>query len=243
MKKFLALFLVLAMLATVALVSCDKTNDNTNDDDDLVIDDNPDDTTPGGSQGDDKLPGGDTTDVPPPANTTTETAISATIYPMTKMYIRKDSTTSDVKVIVERAQALTAVAVIKNADGVDLWYKLSYNNETYYIDADFATQNLQKATFTNLSETLTITVKQHGENEDAYQVNLRKNPSFDENVEIVTVKKEHTDVNPIVAKASNGTGDWYFVTYNGQDYYLAVTSVTKPVLNGLPAGGGEVLPG
>ena len=245
MKKFLALFLVLAMLVSIVLVSCDKPDDDNNDDGDGLIIDDPD-KKPGGDKdgegGDEgQLPGDQEGEKDPPANQTTESAISATVYPMTKMVIRKDSVTSDVKVIVERAQALSAVAVIKDAEGTDLWYKLSYDNATYYIDADYVTQNVQKATFSDLTEALTITVKQHdtANNEDPYQVNLREYPSFDSGVKTVTVKKEHTDVNPLVAKAVNGTGDWYIVTYNGVDYYLAVTSITKPVLNGLPAEGGE----
>ena len=148
MKKFLALFLVLAMLVSIALVSCDKPDDDNKDDDNdgLIIDD-PDKKPSDGEGGDEgQLPGGgDEDEKDPPANQTTESAISATVYPMTKMVIRKDSVTSDVKVIVERAQALSAVAVIKDAEGTDLWYKLSYDNATYYIDADYVTQNLQRS--------------------------------------------------------------------------------------------------
>ena len=246
MKRFLAIFLALAATLTVSLTACGKKDENPDDTPDDPIIDTPVEPGTPGTPDDPSDPSQGTTDPNPnPNDQTTENDVITTVYPMTDMVIRKDSITSSNTATVTRGTALSAVGVIKNSLGDPIWYKLSYNGGTYYADADFVTENSSEATFTALSEELTIKVKNHPEGEDPYQVNLRKYPSFDSNVTTVTVKKEHTDVNPIIAKEVNGTGNWYYVTYNGSNYYLAVTSVTKPVLEGIPTGGsqGGDLPG
>jgi hypothetical protein len=251
MKKILAIFLALITILSIALVSCTNggttgNNGDDNGDDGLVAGDNNGGTndTPGNNDlpGGNDTPGGDNT-TPSPNNS--EVAIETTVYPITDMKIRKDSINSETTKVVTRGTALSAVAVIKNAKGESIWYKLSYDNGTYYADADYVTTSLEKATFTDLATPLTIKVKAHGQNENPYGVNLRKFPSFDADLSTVTVKKEHTDVNAITATKVNGTGDWYYVTYNGENYYLAVTSATKNYLEGLPNGGntGSDLPG
>ena len=246
MKRFLAIFLALAATLTVSLTACGKKDENPDDTlDDPIIDTPVDPGTPGTPDDPSDPSQGTTVPNPDKNDQTTENDVTTTVYPMTDMVIRKDSITSSNTATVTRGTALSAVGVIKNSLGDPIWYKLSYNGGTYYADADFVTENSSEATFTALSEELTIKVKNHPEGEDPYQVNLRKYPSFDSNVTIVTVKKEHTDVNPIIAKEVNGTGNWYYVTYNGSNYYLAVTSVTRPVLEGIPTGGsqGGDLPG
>jgi len=247
MKRFLAIFLALAATLTVSLTACGKKDDNPDDTPyDPIIDTPVDPGTPG-------TPGDGTTDPDPnqgnttpyPNDPTTENDVTTTVYPMTDMVIRKDSITSSNTATVTRGTALSAVGVIKNSLGDPIWYKLSYNGGTYYADADFVTENSSEATFTALSEELTIKVKNHPEGEDPYQVNLRKYPSFDSNVTTVTVTKVLTDENPIVAKQVNGTGNWYYVTYCGQNYYLKVNNQTSQYLEGIPTGGsqGGDLPG
>ncbi|MBQ9112192.1 MAG: hypothetical protein IJY08_01265 [Clostridia bacterium] len=242
MKKTLALFLALMTILSFALMTCNNNNnsnntDNTEDDDgDLVV--------PPNSQTDNSTSGGDnsgsgTTSVPVEEWET----ISYTVYPIVDMNIRKGSTTGT-KTPVSQSEALNAVAVKKDKNGDPDWYKLSYNGGEYYADAAYISTNIGDTKFSDLAEALTITVRSHTSDEDPYQVNLRDYPSFDSEVHVTPVKKVNTDVNPIKALKQSESGTWYYVEYNGAKYYLAVTSATKPYLDGIPGNNsGSDLPG
>lgn len=226
MKKSLAILLALITLLSVVLVSCNNTGTPSNTDDEgdngLIV---PVGTDNGTGTGDGTGTG----------NVSTEEweTISYSVYPITDMNIRKGSTTGT-KVAVKQSEALSAVAVKKDKNGDPDWYKLSYNNEEYYADAAYVSTNVGDTKFSALAEALTIKVKAHKSDEDPYQVNLRQYPSFDSAITTISVKKEHTDVNAIKAIQQSESGTWYYVEYNGNKYYLAVTSVTKPYLEGIP---------
>ena len=237
MKKTLALLLALIMILSVALVACDKnsgTSGTTGDDEggSIVNKNNKkeDEEDEGGAGAGDDTP-----------ITGTEIALATKVYPMVDLYIRKGSQ-DGVKVKVAQKTELTTTHVINGDNNEPAWYKVTYNNETYYANALYVTTNVAEATFTAPSETITLTVKSTATN----GVNLRKYPSWDNSDahERETVNSTDTATNAITVVKINETGNWYQVTYKGATYYLAITSATIPYLNGLPAGvGGEDLPG
>ena len=241
MKKLLAIFLALVTVLSVALVSCDN-GGTTNNNDDPSNDTNeyfvpmPDDSDSGVSG--ENSGSGTSTGVSQEEWKT----VSYSVYPVTDMNIRKGSTTG-AEVSVKQSAELKAVAVKNDKNGDPDWYKLDYNGEEYYADAAYISTNIGDTKFNDLSEALTITVKAHKSDEDPYQVNLRDYPSFDSGVHVEPVKKENTDTNPIKALKQSESGKWYLVEYKGKNYYLAVTSVTKPYLEGIPGSSGSVLPG
>ena len=244
MKKLLAIFLALVTVLSVALVSCDN-GGTTNNNDDPSNDTNeyfvpmPDDSDSGVSG--ENSGSGTSTGVSQEEWKT----VSYSVYPVTDMNIRKSPSISNTVATKEVKQSteLKAVAVKSDKNGNALWYKLDYNGEEYYAAADYVSENIGDTKFSDLTEALTITVKDNTSDEDPYKVNLREYPSFGIGVKTTTVKKENTDVTPIKALKKSESGTWYYVEYNGKNYYLAVTSVTKPVLNGLPGGSTGNLPG
>ncbi len=239
MKKILAIFLALIMLLSVALVSC--TNDKagtagtTGDDDDggLVAGNknnkDDDDENEGAGAGDDT------------PITGTEEALATKVYPMCDLHIRK-GTQNGTKVKVTQSTELTTTHVIYGDDSEPAWYKVTYNNETYYANALYVSKNVAETKFAAPAEAITLTVKDTATN----GVNLRKYPSWDnsDSNTRITVSSTDTATNPISVLMVNEAGNWYKVSYKGSTYYLAITSATIPYLNGLPAGvGGEDLPG
>ena len=243
MKKFLALFLVLAMMLSVALVACSDTtttsgNNNNdvedNDDDDLGFvskDTNNDDET--GDDTDDK----GNTGIDADWNT-----VAYTIYAMCSINIRTEpSAKSATHGTVTAKTALNATA--KSTDEDDCWFKISYDGSTYYVDADYVTTNLKEATFNNLEESaqFELTIKDPVKSTETNQVKLRKLPTFDAEFtfETVTNKDTNTDNNKMKVVGMNESGNWYIVEYKNETYYLAVTSSTKPYLEGLPSAGGN----
>ena len=241
MKKFLALFLVLAMMLSVALVACSDTtttsgNNNNdvedNDDDDLGFvskDTNNDDET--GDDTDDK------------GNTNIDTdwnTVAYTIYAMCSINIRTEpSAKSATHGTVTAKTALNATA--KSTDEDDCWFKISYDGSTYYVDADYVTTNLKEATFNNLEESaqFELTIKAPADSSNKNQVKLRKLPTFDAEFTFETVTNEDTTNNKMKVVGMNESGNWYIVEYKNETYYLAVTSSTKPYLEGLPSAGGS----
>ena len=239
MKKLLAVFLALVTVLSICLVSCGepditKPNNNENEDTEYYVPPSNDTGKENGSNSD--------------SGTGSQSSkeewktISYSVYPVTNMNIRKGSE-NGAKVAVDQSTELKAVAVKNDKDGNPDWYKLDYNGEEYYADADYISTVLGDTKFTDLAETLTITVKENASDEDPYKVNLRDYASFGSGIKTTTVKKENTDVTPIKALKVSESGTWYYVEYNGKNFYLAVTSVTKPVLNGLPGNSGSELPG
>ena len=239
MKKLLAFSLALVTVLSISLASCgepDITNPNNNEENDTEYYVPP--------TNDSSKESGNSSDSGTGSHTNKEEwkTISYSVYPVTNMNIRKGSE-NGAKVAVDQSTELKAVAVKEDKNGNALWYKLDYEGGEYYADANYVSEKLGDTKFTDLSEPLTITVKAHTSDEDPYKVNLRDYASFGSGIKTTTVKKENTDVTPIKALKVSESGTWYYVEYNGKNFYLAVTSVTKPVLNGLPGNSGSVLPG
>lgn len=259
MKKTLAILLALIMILSVSLVACtDNATTGGNgggdngglDDDDggLVAGDWGDDDgdgTVGGNNGNDGDGSGNTGNG---GNTSAdgEVACDKTVYPMCNMVMREDSTTSNKKTTVSNKQALKATAVIYNDEDEAEWYKISYQDKTYYINAYYVTENLAEATFTDLEESaqFTLTVKETAKE----GVNIRKYPALDPELtseEKMTVNYDKTKDSPLTVIAKNGTGNWFKVKYNGAEWYLKIVEETAKWLDGLDSGAnpGEGLPG
>ena len=234
MKKILAIFLALIMIMSVALVACSNDRATTGggeggveDDDNDFVSKKTDTST-------------DTDDESKKTNSGDWTALTnTTIYAMCKVNLRTaDSKKSDTN-IAKTVEAKTALTALAKSDS---WYKVSYEGQELYIDANYVGSSLEEATFTDLAEAdrFNVTIKAHGANEDPYSVCLGKLPTFDRSLEgTIYVKKANTDVNPLIVIAKNGTGSWYKVSYNNEIYYLCITSKTKPYLNGIPTSGGN----
>ena len=244
MKKILALFLVLVMMLSVALVACsDNTTTSGNNSD--GVEDNDDDPgfvskNPGKDTSDDTDDGDDTDDKSNQNNNDWNT-VSYSVYAMCKINIRTEpASTASSKGQVEAKTALSAIA--KSTDEDDCWYKINYDGGTYYVDADYVTTNLNEATFTDIAEAdqFEVTVKAPTDNETQKNtVKLRELPTFDADYTYITVSNEDTAPKPMTVIGMNATKDWYIVKYDGKTYYLAVTSKTKPYLSGLPSEGGN----
>ena len=232
MKKILAIFLALIMIMSVALVACSNDRATTGggeggveDDDNDFVSKKTDTST-------------DTDDESKKTNSGDWTALTnTTIYAMCKVNLRAED--SQKSTSVKQVEAMTALTAVAKSDD---WYKVSYEGQELYIDANYVGSSLEEATFTDLAEAdrFNVTIKAHGANEDPYSVYLGKLPTFDRSLEgTISVKKANTDVNPLIVIAKNGTGSWYKVSYNNEIYYLCITSKTKPYLNGIPTSGGN----
>ncbi len=236
MKKILAIFLALVTIMSVALVACNKKNNttNTNDDDegeDFVIQTKGEDTDDTGT--DTKDSNDDDEDV------FNDFTASRTIWAMTGVNLRSAPSMGENvdKIGVAAGTELTAIS--KSAS----WYKITYNNETRYVSADYVTETKAESQFNILDEAdyFDLTIKPSGNN-TPNQINLRTKPVFDKTLATTTLKE--TDVTAekkLTVVGMNATGTWYIVSYNNEEtpYFLAITSSTRPYLNGLPTQGGE----
>lgn len=234
MKKTLAIFLALIMILSVALVACKSktTSSNTNEEEESneFVAQNKNDTS-------------DTTDTSTDTDDKDESSVFVDFTSTKKLWVMSDvnlrsepSMESGVnKVGVEAGTELEASA--KN----NKFYKISYNGETRYVSADYVTEikaDSQFTIFQNESDWFTLTIKSSGVS-TLNQINLRSKPVFADDVSYITVKEnEVTTENPLVVVGTNGSGNWYVVTFKDEAYFLAITDVTKPVLVGLPSNSG-----
>lgn len=228
MKKILAIFLALITVLSIALVACNKDNttrgDNTNDDDgdgDLIV----------GSQstGDSEQDGSDAGSDSGTPSDSWET-ITYSIYTMAKATLREDASLKATDAgTVEANTTLQAVAKKNN------WYKVSYNNRELCIHADLVTTNASTAKFSVLAtaDQVTLKVKDSGDSDKPYTVNLRKAPVVSDDIATIEHTIDHTDTaNGELKKVGvNETGNWYIVEYKGGTYYLKINSSTSAYLD------------
>lgn len=231
MKKILAIFLALVMILSVALVACSKDKattsgdgDGGDDDDDVFMAQNSKDNKDSDEESD-KVTNGEWTSL-----------TNTTVYAMCTLRLRTEDSKS--ATVAKTVEAMTALSAVAKSDS---WYKVNYEGQDLYVMADYVGLSLAEATFTNLpeDERFNVTVKAHEGNNNPYEINLRQLPTFDTEVTKTSVKKTDTDTNPMIVYAKNGTGTWYYVSYKGSMYYLAITSKTKPYLDGIATGDGN----
>ncbi|MBR4012721.1 MAG: SH3 domain-containing protein [Clostridia bacterium] len=234
MKKTLAIFLALIMILSVALVACKSktTSSNTNEEEESneFVLQNKNDTS-------------DTTDTSTDTDDKGESTVFVDFTSTKKLWVMSDvnlrsepKMDSGVnKVGVEAGTELEASA--KNND----WYKITYNGETRYVSVDYVTENKADTQFIiseNEADWFTLTIKASGVS-TPNKINLRSKPVFADDVTYKTVTEEDvTTTNPLTVVGKNESGNWYIVTFKDEVYFLAITSVTKPVLVGLPSNSG-----
>lgn len=236
MKKTLALLLALIMMLSVSLVACSNNegagnNGNDDDDDDFV----------GIST---TAPADEETDAESNTNISTKdewVERNFTAYSMCKMYLRAEASrkAKDIATIDEKTQlTVIAEATISENGAETVWYKVSYNNQELYANSNYVTTNIEDTNFSAVEPadqfTLTIKAPETGVN----TVNLRTILTYDKNLpegHIISVSNVDTQTKPMTVIAKNATGTWYKVKYDNKDYYLAISSGTKPFLVGLPA--------
>ena len=230
MKKTLATLLALTTILTVSLTACNNNtthgNDGTDTDtDDLIV--------PPVSDTKDTEDNNKTTESDPPKSDW-ET-ISYSVYAMAKINLRsEDSQKSEKVATVDMGTTLSAVA--RN----DKWYKLSYNGGTAYVNREHVTTSKDECTF-EACESTVLKIKDNGDAENPYTVNLRILPIIvEDTLTEHSINHTHTANGELIKVAENKAGNWYKVKYtvNGEtgDYYIKMTSAIKGYF-GLTSGG------
>lgn len=244
MKKLLALFLAILMIATVALVSCNNnkgTTGNNNDDEaettpedngGLVIPDNIQSSETTGADSESATTSDKPTNSDP--NSGFEDVTQFSVYTYVKTKIRSSAKISaGVVVTVEQSTQLTVTATKgKKGEG---WYKVKYGTDEGYVPHAFVTSNKDDTTFTDLDEAdqKIIKIKANTDSSsDPYQVNIRQYPivSDDLKQEVVTLTSAETANGALVKIGESTSGRWYKVAYNGKTFYLIINSNTIPYL-------------
>ena len=155
MKKTLAILLALIMTASVALMSCDNSSDNIDDDEDFVIDDF------GGDEADDKAPEtndkGETVKPNTDKNTTntngntttTMETVNDKVYVLYDANIRDQASTKNASKVIGKAPF---GAELTRSQKNSSWSKVTYKDASGktvegYISNELVTTNKQTVTF------------------------------------------------------------------------------------------------
>lgn len=231
MKRLFAFLLVLVMILSVSLVACNKKPASTDDGDDDGWGNggNNTTTTPDDDEGNDN---GDVT--PPPVNLTwteLEEKDQFTVYLTYPMYLRNSASDNDKS--DTQLDWGKDVRVIATSNGE--WYKIKYNNNTYYIYSYLTTKTqdsvlFDEENFTPIYSSVIDTVEGSGESTHF----LRTTPCYDEsgkyNEKInslnarVSVKQSETANNTLQVIALSKNEVWAKVkcTVKGKEgtYYI-----------------------
>ncbi len=241
MKKFLAIFLALLMVMTVALVSCKK-DDKTDEGDDWDNEDY--DNIGSGSEsgsGSETESGTETGDGTTPAGSWTE--VNQTVYVLHPVYLRTAMIdTAKSTIALDIGETLTRVGVHSS----ERWAKVTYNGETYFVyNFVLSTSPVNFAKVENV-ETTVINSRTDG-TEDTYY--LRSTPCLASTTKYndvlnnspVSVKKSETTENKLVITGYDAANNCARVTYKGNSYYIVATFL-EYYKTGNNAGGGSILP-
>ncbi len=234
MKKTIATLLALTTILTISLTACgDRTthgNDSESDDtEDLFL-------PPVGSDTNDTETddtGVDTKDTEGEWET-----ISYTVYAMGKINLRSEASQKSEKAgTVDMGTALSVVA--RN----DNWLKLSYNSGTAYVNREHVTNDKDECTF-EACENTTLKIKDNGDAEHPYTVNLRTAPIIVEDTLGDSIDHTDTANGELIKIAENKAGNWFKVKYtvDGEpgEYYIKMTSAIKGYF-GLSSGGNSAI--
>lgn len=245
MKKFLAIFLALMMIMTVALVSCKK-NDNTDEDGDNWDNEGYDSIGSGSESGSGSGSGSE-------SGSDSGTGAGTWIPKEDSVYVGMNSTalrdgpgSSYGKVAtVNSGTALTR----KETNGT--WDKVVYNDKECYVLHALVASDANDFQFDDLAveNRVNLTIAQ------GKQVNLRTTPfvadvpsddkAFTFNVGVSglgsTANPHDAATNPLVKIGVSKSGNWYKVEYKGNTYYIAKNTVTSGTVvdPSAPAGSGN----
>ena len=220
MKKFLAIFLVLVMILSVALVACNKKDKDNNDDDDDGWSNggttSSDVTTP---STDETLPSGSGEKNPSSSGSIVWTDKNDTIYVAHDTYLRTEPLDSAKSgILVKLGDALSRKAA---SNGV--WDKVDYDGNTYYIYNYVTVSNKSLVTFDKYDEPIeTSIINTDTTGKAPTQTNLRYSPVYDEtgnlnNLGVSGVTKAMTSNGELKILAINQSKTWVLVEYNGKD--------------------------
>lgn len=211
MKKFLALFLVLAMAFSCILISCGKTDkdedpDSSDDDDFLAINTNA--TTAGST----------TTGNPSgPASSYTWTDVDETVYvTVAKLTVRSDTIVNDSTYKATANFGESYKRIKYNAQ----WSLIDYKGSQYYVSSKYVTTDDGSITFSDTAET-------------TIYANVEKTL----NLRFWTDASDDTNIGAIVKRGAelkqtgvSKNGNWVRVKFEDQTLYCssAFVSTTKP---------------
>lgn len=223
MKKFLAIFLALMMVCTVALVSCKKdTTDDEGDNWDNEGYDNIDNSSDS-STGSDSGTGTDTGS----GNGASGNAWidkNDTVYTGMAQTNLREGPGSGYKV----GKVVAAGTALSRTGTNGSWDKVKYQDVEYYVVSDLVTTDGKDFSFgADLAEPVSLTIK------EGCQINLRATPFYSESYKDDNVAKSglaSTSIStekPLLKVAVSESGEWYKVTYDGGTYYLAASSVSS----------------
>ena len=240
MKKLLALFLAILMIASIALVSCKNNkgttgdsgnNLDTEDDGGLVIPDNF-----GASDSTDT--GSDTTGTSDNANNNSnnqtpsasfvDVATQFSVYTYVSTQLRASANMKASEIItVDAATQLTVIA--KN----ETWYKVRCGADEGYVPQDFVTSNKADTEFEDFAAEDYKTIQIKGDADNVNKVNIRQYPIVSDyltNAVVKTLTYAETSEGQLLMIGKNTSGNWYKVSYDNGVYYLKINSATKPLL-------------
>ncbi len=251
MKKLIALFLAILMIASIALVSCNNkkgtTGNNgdggadTEDNGGLVIPDNFGSSNTTGTNADsteasDNQEGNNNNNQTPSASFV-DVATQFSVYTYVSTQLRSSANMKASEVItVDAATQLTVIA--KN----ETWYKVKSGADEGYVPQDFVTSNKADTEFDDFAtaeEYKTIQIK--GDADNVNKVNIRQYPIVSDyltNAAVKTLSYAETSNGELLMIGKNASGNWYKVSYDNGVYYLKINSSTKPLLivDGEPLG-------
>lgn len=233
MKKLLAFLLVLVMILSVSLVACDKKAATTDDDDDddwgnaneVTDDSNKNNNNTGGSTG-----GGNTPVI------VTWSDIDLTVYVAYPAFLRNSASDTD-KTGIKLILGDSVPAVQKSSD--DKWYKVIYDDNTYYLYTYVTVTNVAEVQFDDLTrEETTVTA--------GNKINLRYSPcyggdKYDETLKEINVAFSGIDTQDsidgkLTITGINKSNTWVRVEFTTKDsegkettgtYYCRKTHLAK----------------
>lgn len=228
MKKFLAIFLALMMITTVALVSCKKdtpADDNDDWDNEDPVGDNGSDSGSDSGSGSGSDSGSDSGSGSGSNNTDDTPITNAWIDKNDKVYVGIDGTRlregpgSGYKVGTNVNSGTELERLQTNGS----WDKVKYEGVEYYVDSNLVTTAGKDFAFgADLDAPVNLTI-----NEDK-QINLRTSPFVSDADDYLyanvgksgLTSKDVTAEKPLTKIGVSENGIWFKVTYDGNTYYI-----------------------
>ena len=231
MKKFLAIFLALMMITTVALVSCKKdtpADDNDDWDNEDPVGDNGSDSGSDSGSGSGSDSGSDSGSGSGSNNTDDTPITNAWIDKNDKVYVGIDGTNlregpgSGYKVGTKVNSGTELERLQTNGS----WDKVKYEGVEYYVVSDLVTTAGKDFVFgADLETPVSLTIN------EGMQINLRTSPFYTDNEDYTGENLKNggisgltadkvTSETPLMKVGVSENGVWFKVTYKDGTYYI-----------------------
>jgi uncharacterized protein YgiM (DUF1202 family) len=217
MKRTLAIFLMLIMILSVALISCkDKTtgtqggvSGDLDDDGGLVADGTGNGTTDGKDDGKDDGTGdgSDDTEEEWVVYTTPKTLYSM----VDELRVRSSMNYNGDGNIIKKINTGDSVTASAKSTDTEAWYKITLDGQEAYVLAEFLTEVEADTKFADV-ERETLTIKPETSS-STYKTNLRTSPAFGNTTKFITIENEDTAAGQLVKVAVNESGNIWKVEY------------------------------